>query len=111
MTTSPLPPCLRDHLQPLQELCRRHGVVRLDVFGSVVGGGFDAGRSDLDFIVEMRGEREPGYATRFCRFADELEMLFDRPVDLLTERMIRNPHFKAEVQRTRQSLLGLGHAG
>ncbi|MFZ4804155.1 MAG: nucleotidyltransferase family protein [Synechococcus lacustris] len=101
----PLPGLLSEQLDPLRLLCQRYGVQRLDVFGSAARGLFDPTSSDLDFIVQRQGEREPGYARRFCRFAEELEALYQRPVDLLTERMIRNPFFKAEVQRSRRPLL------
>ena len=36
----------------LQDLCRRFGVRRLDVFGSAARGDFDPGRSDIDFLYE-----------------------------------------------------------
>jgi len=43
-----------------------------------------------------------GYADAFLDFAEALEKLFGRNVDLLTERMIRSPHFRAAVDATRQ---------
>ena len=44
---------------------------------------------------------------RFCDFADALEALYGRPVDLLTELMIKNPYFKAEVQKDRTIVVDL----
>lgn len=101
----PLPTLVAERLEPLRSLCERYGVLRLDLFGSAARGDFDPTHSDLDFVVQMQGEREPGYARRFCGFADELEALYQRPVDLLTERMIRNRYFRAELQRSRRTLL------
>jgi predicted nucleotidyltransferase len=80
---------------------------KLELFGSAARGEFDPGHSDLDFIVQMKGRREPGYARRFCDFADALEALYGRPVDLLTELMIKNPYFKAEVQKDRTIVVDL----
>ncbi len=77
----------------------------MEVFGSASTGDFDPVHSDLDFIVQMQGERDPGVARRFCQFAEDLEGVYQRPVDLLTERMIRNPYFKAEVERSRRQLV------
>lgn len=102
---APLLPLLIDQLEPLRLLCDRYGVDRLEVFGSAVNGLFDPASSDLDFIVQMTGQQEPGYARRFCGFADELEALFGRPVDLLTESMIHNPYFRKDVDASRQLLL------
>jgi len=104
-TTAPLLPLLIDRLEPLSHLCDRYGVDRLEVFGSAAKGLFDPASSDLDFIVQMAGQQEPGYARRFCGFADELEALFGRPVDLLTESMIQNPYFRKDVDASRRLLL------
>jgi predicted nucleotidyltransferase len=106
-TAAPLPELLQVKLQPLRELCERYGVEKLELFGSAARGEFDPGHSDLDFIVQMKGRREPGYARRFCDFADALEALYGRPVDLLTELMIKTPYFKAEVQKDRTIVVDL----
>ncbi|HMP81405.1 MAG TPA: nucleotidyltransferase domain-containing protein [Verrucomicrobiota bacterium] len=85
----------------IAEACREHGVGRLEVFGSAVSGDFDEKRSDLDFIAEFLPPLHPGIADRFLGLADALETLFARPVDLLTDRMIRNPVLREEVNRNR----------
>ena len=42
------------HRETLAALCRRHGVARLDVFGSAARGvDFDPTRSDVDLLVEF----------------------------------------------------------
>jgi predicted nucleotidyltransferase len=88
----------------LATLCRRYRVQRLDLFGSAAKGTFRGGFSDLDFIVVFEGAGEHGYATRYHDFAAALEALFERPVDLLTERMIGNPYFREEVERSRETV-------
>jgi predicted nucleotidyltransferase len=89
--------------QELSELCQRYRVERLDIFGSATSGAFDPGRSDLDFLVRFGQRRPTGeYADRYLGFADALEKLFQRPVDLLTEESIRNPFFQREVEATRR---------
>jgi len=106
-SAAPLPELLQAKLQPLRELCERYGVEKLELFGSAARGEFDPAHSDLDFIVQMKRRCEPGYARRFCDFADALEALYGRPVDLLTELMIQNPYFKAEVQKDRMIVVDL----
>jgi len=103
----PLPALLSDKLEPLRALCARFGVERLELFGSAARGEFDPTSSDLDFIVHMKGRREPGYARRFYEFAEAIEALYGRRVDLLTELMIKNPTFKAEVEKDRRVLVGI----
>jgi predicted nucleotidyltransferase len=104
-TAPPLPPLLQAKLEPLRALCERYGVERLELFGSAARGEFDPTSSDLDFIVQMKGRREPGYARRFYEFAEAIEELYGCRVDLLTDLMIKNPYFKAEVETDRRVLL------
>ena len=86
----------------IADLCRQHEVRRLDLFGSATRDDFQLDRSDLDFIVQFSRTGYPGYADAFLEFAEELERLVGRKVDLLTERMIRNPYFRATVEATGQ---------
>jgi len=95
---------VQDHKQEIAELCRRFKVRRLDLFGSAAKGGFRPLSSDLDFIVLFLQPGERGYARRYYNLAQALENLFQRPVDLLTEPMIRNPYFREEVEKTRQTI-------
>jgi predicted nucleotidyltransferase len=88
----------------LAELCRRFRVKRLDLFGSAARGTFNPQTSDLDFIVFFDDAGKPGYARRYLDFAESLEQLFNRPVDLLTERSMSNPIFRENVNRSRETL-------
>lgn len=74
----------------------------MDLFGSAARGDFEAGRSDLDFIVRFARTGYPGYADAFLDFALALEQLLGCRVDLLTERMIHKPGFRAAVEATRR---------
>ena len=84
----------------LASLCRRFRVRRLQLFGSAASGRFVPATSDLDFIAEFADTQAADYADRFIDFAESLEKLFNRRVDLLTKRSIRNRYFRAEVERT-----------
>lgn len=96
-------PLIQNTQPELVELCRRFGVERLYVFGSAASGQFNARTSDLDFLVRMNDRRPTGaYADRYLGLAAALEELFGRRVDLVTEESIRNPHFRREVEATRQ---------
>ncbi|MBI5303761.1 MAG: nucleotidyltransferase domain-containing protein [Chloroflexi bacterium] len=86
----------------LAELCRRYRVRQLQLFGSAATGAFVPATSDLDFIAEFADTRAVDYPDRYFDFAEALENLFKRPVDVLTKRAIRNPYFRAEVERTAQ---------
>lgn len=81
------PPSLKLDL-PLDELagfCRRWGIARLEVFGSVLRDDFGP-ESDLDFVFtpgpNFRREQARGPWLR-NRAAEELAALLGRPVDLI----------------------------
>jgi predicted nucleotidyltransferase len=96
-------PLIEQHRKALVELCRRYGVRRLDVFGSAANGEFKEASSDLDFIAVF-ADKGPGYADRYLDFADSLEALFGRRVDLMTERSIQNKYFRQSVDASRQTV-------
>ena len=85
----------------IERLCREYHVSRLDIFGSAVTGRFDAEKSDLDFLVDFHDV--PGgrtFKNRY-RLTRELEALFERPVDLVVDRAIKNPYFRQSVEASR----------
>ena len=86
----------------LAEQCKRFGVRRLEVFGSAARGDFDPASSDFDFIVSFADKTPDTYADRYIDFAAAVEQLLGRRIDLLTERCIRNPFFRREVDAARQ---------
>ncbi|CAN5526729.1 hypothetical protein BH09CHL1_BH09CHL1_30350 [soil metagenome] len=92
---------VRDNLDQIAELCKKYGVERLDVFGSATNGKFNEATSDVDFLVSFT-DYAPGIARRYIYLGDELEALLKRPVDLVTERSIRNPIFRRSVDRSRE---------
>jgi predicted nucleotidyltransferase len=77
----------------LVALCKRHGIRKLSVFGSVSRGDDDP-RSDLDILVEFEQGRPVGL--RFVDVQDELAALFGRKVDLNTPAFLSR-HFRDQV--------------
>jgi predicted nucleotidyltransferase len=88
----------------LATLCRTFRVARLDLFGSAATGKFNPESSDLDFMIEFENRSEPGLLNRYLDFAEALEQLFNRHVDLVTQHSIRNPYFQENIASTKQSL-------
>jgi uncharacterized protein len=91
-------------LQALAALCRRHHVRRLDLFGSAVTHRFDPAHSDLDMLVAFDDLPPGSYADAYFSLKQELESLFGRDVDLLTNAALQNPYFRREVEANRQTL-------
>ncbi|HMC28571.1 MAG TPA: nucleotidyltransferase domain-containing protein [Verrucomicrobiae bacterium] len=95
---------IEEHKNSVVELCRKFLVRRLDLFGSAATGKFSAQKSDLDFLVSFRTEDPREYKRCYFALAEALEKLFDRRVDLVTERSVRNPYFREVIEQTRQPL-------
>jgi len=96
---------LLGHREAVARVCRELGIERLEVFGSAADGRFDPGRSDFDFIIRLM-PAAPGLqgslGRRFVGFADVMEALPFRPVDLMTDKPIRNPYRRSTVEASRR---------
>ncbi|MFH1113174.1 MAG: nucleotidyltransferase domain-containing protein, partial [Pseudomonadota bacterium] len=93
---------VEEKLHDLASVCMRHKVRRLELFGSAAsGGGFKPQSSDLDFLVEF-GELSRGeHADAYFGLLEDLENLFQRPIDLVMTRAIKNPYFKEGISSSR----------
>lgn len=88
----------------IEALCRGLGIRRLDLFGSAVGSLFDPDSSDVDVLVEF--DIRPGFDHFGTYFGlkEGLERIFGRSVDVVSATNIRNPYFRDQVMRTRETL-------
>jgi uncharacterized protein len=76
------------HRDELADLCRRHGVARLDVFGSAARGvDFDPARSDVDLLVEF-APSTPRRLAALLDFEAEAGKALARPVEVVDRRAI-----------------------
>lgn len=93
-------------LREVESICRRHRVRRIELFGSATTGNFDGDKSDLDFLVAFE-ELSPGqYADAYFGLKEDLESVFQRPVDLVVDSAIQNPYFRQAVESTRTLVYG-----
>ena len=79
--------------EQLEDLCRRHGIRRLALFGSGARGELRPD-SDVDVLVEFLPGTTVGL--RFITIQDELTALLGREVDLCTPGFL-SPHFRERV--------------
>ncbi|HEV3276021.1 MAG TPA: nucleotidyltransferase domain-containing protein [Terriglobia bacterium] len=82
------------------EICKQRGVRRLALFGSAAAGTFDSASSDLDFLVEFAPQSPAQLADNYFGLQEDLERLFQLPVELAEPGPIRNPYFKRAIERT-----------
>jgi len=90
--------------EAIAELCRKHHVRTLSVFGSAVRDDFDPERSDVDIIVEFEEFPMEEYLDNKWGLLDELSARFGRKVDLLTWKSLKNPVIREDVEATHVTL-------
>jgi hypothetical protein len=81
----------------LSRLCRRHGIRRLSLFGSVLKG-TDRPDSDVDLLVEFEPDAKPSYFTLAEIEAELTALLSGRRADLRTAEELSR-YFRADVLR------------
>jgi predicted nucleotidyltransferase len=94
-------PLIQQNRQELERLCRLRRVRRIELFGSATGPAFDAERSDLDFLVSFQQLAPGEYADAYFGLLEDLQALFQRPVDLVVDSAFQNPYFRQTVDATR----------
>ena len=96
--------------EALAEICRGYGVARLEVFGSAARGiDFDPKRSDFDFLVEFDQRSDLPPLEQFFGFAEALEQLLGRSVNLVERAAIeksRNYIRRRAILRDAETVYG-----
>jgi predicted nucleotidyltransferase len=95
---------LRERKADLAKACTLFGVERLAVFGSAAAGSFDERSSDIDFLVSFKPEARVRAFDNFFGLKERLEEICGRPVDLVTERSVKNQHLRREIERHLQPI-------
>jgi predicted nucleotidyltransferase len=90
--------------EEIAELCRKHHVRRLSVFGSAARDDFTPPTSDVDLLVEFDDSSIERYAKNYFSLEDSMVSLLGRKVDLISEGGIRNPYLLRSVNEDRKQL-------
>ena len=90
-----------DYKNDLTQLCAKNKVKSLYVFGSVLTSRFD-NNSDIDLIVDIDSTNPLEYADCYFNLKFALQDLFNRPVDLLENKAVRNNYLRQEIDNSKQ---------
>jgi uncharacterized protein len=89
----------------LDKLCENHKVKTLYAFGSVLTDEFNT-KSDIDLIVDFKQIPLEDYADNYFDFKFSLQDIFQRPIDLLEDKAIKNPYLRQSVNQYKQLVYG-----
>ena len=94
-------------MQRIIDLCLKHKIKTLAVFGSILTDRFND-QSNVDLLVnsDTTDHEKWDYVTNYFDFQEALEKVFGRKVDLVVEKELKNKYFIANVNRTKQMIYG-----
>jgi hypothetical protein len=96
---------IKDHIDLINQLCKKYRVNALFAFGSVVSGNFKP-VSDIDLVVDIDSNDPLEYADNYFGLKFQLEKIFKRPVDLLEQKAIRNTFLRQEIDKHKVLVYG-----
>ncbi len=88
-------------VENLTRLCAQNKVKSLYAFGSVLTDRF-GDNSDIDLLVDIDSKNPLEYADCYFNLKFALQDLFNRPVDLLESKAIRNDVLRREIDNTKE---------
>tara|TARA_R110000868_G_scaffold46851_4_gene154384 strand:- start:742 stop:1050 length:309 start_codon:yes stop_codon:yes gene_type:complete len=88
----------------LKHICQSLKVKRLYAFGSVVSNNF-TDESDIDFLISFIDNLSiEEYTNNFFELHYKLRALFNRDIDIVTERSLSNPYFIESINKSKALL-------
>ncbi len=97
-------PLIEEHRRQIADICRKHQVRKLELFGSATRDDFDPRTSDLDFFVEFRSYDSPSIADQWFGLQEDLAELLGCKIDLTSRRAAKNPYFLEAANRDKVEL-------
>lgn len=96
---------IEEHIEVVTELCLKHRVKELYLFGSALTTKFN-NSSDIDFLVHFGDMDLATYFDNYMDFKEALEELFRHPIDLVEVQTIKNPYLKKSIDRSKKLIYG-----
>ena len=88
----------------IAKACRRHGVRRLDVFGSALRDDFHPRESDIDLLVEFAPMEGYARVNAYFGLLEDLRNIFGREIDLVMSGAVKNQYIVRDIEKTKQML-------
>ena len=96
---------VEQHINTVSQFCKQHNVENMYVFGSVLTKDFSP-VSDIDFLVNFGNVKLEDYFDNYIGLKMSLEQLFNRSVDLVEEKTVRNPVLRRSIDRNKKLIYG-----
>lgn len=95
-------PLIKKYKSDINKICSALYVKQLYIFGSAATDSSNE-ESDLDFLLVFKDNlTAEKYADNYFLLHHELEQLFDKKIDLVTEHSLSNPFFIESINSTKK---------
>ena len=93
---------IKNKMSELTKLCQLLNIQRMKVFGSAVSDTFKED-SDIDFLISFSEKLSiEEYTENYFELHYRLRKLFNREIDIVTERTLSNPYFIESINKTKE---------
>ena len=93
---------LKNNLKELKKICKSLKIKNLYAFGSVMSKNFRKD-SDIDFLISFDDDISvKEYTDNYFLLYQKLKELFQREIDIITERTLSNPYLIEDINETKE---------
>jgi len=93
------------HIEQIKKLCASNKVKSLFVFGSIIKNRLTTD-SDIDLVVDIDEDDPLNYSDKYFDLKFNLEKIFNRKIDLLELKAIKNRFLKQKIDQTKLLIYG-----
>ena len=96
---------VEQNISQISKLLEQHHVENMYLFGSALKGNVSP-TSDIDFLVNFGPVELENYFDNYIGLKSSLEQLFNRSVDLVEEKTVKNPVLRRSIDRNKKLIYG-----
>ena len=96
---------VEQNINQVSKLLKQHKVDNMYLFGSVLTDNFSP-TSDIDFLVNFGQVNLENYFDNYIDLKNGLEQFFNRSVDLVEEKTVKNPVLRRSIDRNKKLIYG-----
>lgn len=94
---------ISENINKIIKYCKKYKVKELYAIGSVVTENFTA-ESDIDLLIKFDNITIEEYTDNYFTLHKLFEKIFNRKIDLITDKSLSNPFFIKSIEKTKQLL-------
>jgi len=92
---------IKEKMSEIRAMCIMYNIKTLHLFGSASTGNL-RDDSDIDMLISFKNIPVETYTDNYFDFHYDLEKLFNRKIDLVTDNSLSNPYLIESINKTKQ---------